>query len=39
MLPAGFEPNAPVFERQNTVFALDRAALVIGTRIRLPSGI
>jgi hypothetical protein len=27
----GFEPTAPLFEREETVHALDRAATVIGT--------
>jgi hypothetical protein len=26
----GFEPTIPVFERKKTVYALDRAATVIG---------
>jgi hypothetical protein len=26
----GFEPTIPVFEREKTVHALDRAAIVIG---------
>jgi hypothetical protein len=29
MLRVGFEPTIPVFERANTVHALDRAATVI----------
>jgi hypothetical protein len=31
----GFEPRIPAFERAKTVHALDRAAIVIGTRLGL----
>jgi hypothetical protein len=31
MIRVGFEPTTPVFERAKTVYALDRAATVIGT--------
>jgi hypothetical protein len=30
MSSVGFEPTTPVFEQENTVHALDRAAAVIG---------
>jgi hypothetical protein len=30
MLQVGFEPTIPVYERANTVHALDHAAIVIG---------
>jgi hypothetical protein len=30
MLPVGFKPMIPVFQRAKTVHALDRAATVIG---------
>jgi hypothetical protein len=30
MLPVGFETTMPVFERAKAVYALDRAATVIG---------
>jgi hypothetical protein len=35
----GFEPTIPVFERANTIHALDRAATVIGCDHKLPKRI
>jgi hypothetical protein len=32
MPQVGFEPTNPVFERAKTVYVLDRAATVIGTK-------
>jgi hypothetical protein len=36
MYRVGFELTIPVFERAKTVYALDRAATVIGTNEPLP---
>jgi hypothetical protein len=37
MPQVGFEPMSPVFEREKTVHALDRAATVIGMELTIPN--